>query len=199
MKKIFIFILVVFISGCAFGPFISQETARTVGNSNHELTGGAGSSGYVFKWNYGLTDHLDLGIHLEVLSVGVRAKYAFINHNEKGWSFAAALGAGDSIGGSHSYADIMTSYLSKSWEPYSTIRVVKVKVDTFEYRSEENNDVLFTIDKSEYQYGQFFLGTRYWINKKWFLSLEGSTFFSTTTGLEFKNTSLVGLATGYRF
>lgn len=64
------------LSGCAVGPLVSHETARTVGTTNHELMAGYGQAGYVIKWNYGLNENLDVGLHWESLSIGVRAKYA---------------------------------------------------------------------------------------------------------------------------
>lgn len=195
----FIFLLFsVFLSGCAIGPLVSHETARTVGNSNHELIGGYGQAGHILKWNYGLTENLDLGLHWESLSIGVRAKYAFIN-NKSGLSLASALGTGDSLGGSHYYGDIIGSYLTGSWEPYGTVRVVHVKNDPLEFKNKNTGQVSFTIDKSEYDYGQFILGTRYWFNDHWLLSIEASSLFTISSGFKTGNSVLAGASFGYRF
>lgn len=97
------------LSACAFGPLVTHETARTVGKGHHEVLGGYGNSGYVIKWNAGITDDIDIGLQLESLSLGIRGKYAFIN-NERGFSVAAAAGIGSSIGGSHYYGDLLASY-----------------------------------------------------------------------------------------
>jgi hypothetical protein len=185
-------------SGCAVGPLVSHETARTVGSSHHELMAGYGQAGYVFKWNYGLTQNLDFGLHFESLSVGVRAKYAFLN-SSSGWSFAAALGTGASIGGSHYYGDLIGSYLVGSWEPYGTLRAVHVTNDPLEFKDKDTGHVDFTVDKSEYDYGQFILGTRFWMTPHWLLSLEASTLFPISSGFRMGSTLLAGASFGYRF
>lgn len=187
------------LTGCALGPLVDHETARTVGVANHELIGGFGQAGFVFKWNYGLTENLDLGLHWESLSIGVKAKYAFINARDKGWSLAAALGTGSSVGGSHYYGDLMTSYLTGSWEPYGTLRLVHVKNDPLEFKDKDTGQVVFTIDRSEYEYGQVILGTRYWFNPHWLLSFEGASFFSSSAGFSVGKNSIIGAAFGYRF
>lgn len=186
------------LTSCAIGPLVSHETARTVGNSKHEVLGGYGHAGYIIKWNYGLSDNLDLGLHWESFSIGLKAKYSFINAQESGLSLAAALGTGASIGGSHYYGDLMMSYLSKKWEPYSTLRFVRVKSDEMEFNDEETGERVFTIDSSRYSYGQFFLGTRYWLNQHWLLSLEASSIF-TLSSVEVSNNLIISGGLGYRF
>lgn len=191
-------LFLVFLSGCAVGPLVSHETARTVGNSNHELIGGYGQAGYILKWNYGLTENLDLGLHWESLSIGIRAKYAFIN-NKSGLSLASAIGTGASIGGSHYYGDFISSYLTGSWEPYGTVRIVHVKNDPLEFKNKDTGQVSFTIDKSEYDYGQFILGTRYWFSNHWLFSVEASSLFTISSGFKAGNSVFGGASFGYRF
>src|SRR4051794_11386575 len=101
--RLSLFLIFGLLGGCAVGPLVSHETARTVGKGHNELVAGYGIAGYALKWNLGLDDSLDVGIHWESLSLGARAKYAFINGREHGWSLASALGAGLSIGGKHYY------------------------------------------------------------------------------------------------
>jgi len=186
------------ISGCAFGPLVNHETARTVGANNHELVGGYGQAGYVAKWTYGLAESLDLGVQFESLSFGIRGKYSFLNV-ENGFSLAAALGFGSSIGGSHYYGDILASYMAGGWEPYGTLRIVHVKTDPLEFRDEETGDVDFTIGSAQYEYGQFMLGTRYWFTEHWLVSIEASTLFGFTSEFKVANGLLAGAAFGYRF
>lgn len=188
----------VFLSGCAVGPLVSHETARTVGSSKHEVIGGYGQAGFVIKWNYGLTENLDFGLHWESLSVGVRAKYALINNNS-GWSLASALGTGSSFGGNHYYGDFIGSYLTGSWEPYGTVRAVLVKNDPLEFKDKDTGQVSFTIDKSEYVYGQFILGTRYWFNSNWLFSIEASSLFPISSGFKVEKNVFAGASFGYRF
>lgn len=187
-----------FYSGCAVGPLVNHETARTVGNSNHELIGGYGQAGYVLKWSYGLTENLDLGLHWESFSLGYRLKYAF-QSKQSGGSLAFAAGQGASIGGSHYYGDIIASYLSGSWEPYSALRVVHVKSDGQEVKSGSNGDVIFKVEKSEFDYGQFILGSRYWFNKHWLFSLEASTLFAISSSVRGNNSFIASGSFGYRF
>jgi hypothetical protein len=190
--------LLIAISGCAVGPLVSHETARTVGTRNSELLGGYGVAGYVAKWNFGLTDDLDVGLHWESLSVGVRAKYAFLNQSA-GLSVAGAVGTGVSIGGSHYYGDLIASYLVGHLEPYGTFRYVHVRSDPIELKNTETGEVGFTFPSTNYQYGQIMLGTRYWITPNWILSLEVSNLVAFTSGLRFGNSLLVGGGLGYRF
>lgn len=191
-------LLSAFLPGCAVGPLVSHETARTVGKSNHEFIGGYGQAGYVLKWNFGLAENLDLGLHWETLSIGVRAKYAFIN-SESGWSLASALGTGESIGGSHYYGDLIGSYFKDSWEPYGTLRIVHVKNDPLEFKNTDTGQVSLFIDRSEYQYGQFILGARYWLDDHWLISLEASSLFKVSSGFESGQTVFIGASLGYRF
>jgi hypothetical protein len=191
-------LLIVLISGCAVGPLVNHETARTVGESKNEFTAGYGQAGYLIKWNYGFNKDLDVGLHLETLSVGVRAKYAFINAKE-GFSLAAALGTGSSIGGSHYYGDLIGSYLVNSFEPYSTLRIVHVKNDPVELKGQSSGQLVLAIDKTEYNYGQIILGSRFWFTPQWFLSLEASYFLAITSGVKIGDSALINAATGFKF
>ncbi|MBX3040395.1 MAG: hypothetical protein KF789_06770 [Bdellovibrionaceae bacterium] len=200
MKVCFIFLMFAMaLSGCAIGPLVSHETARTVGRSRHEFVGGFGTAGFVAKWNYGLTENLDMGLHWESLSVGLRAKYAFLNR-DKGWSFATALGTGSSIGaGTYYSGDLMASYLSGSWEPYGTLRFVHVKNDPVDFKDKDTGQIEFTVPKSQYDYGQVILGNRYWFSSHWLLSLEVSSPYAISSGLKIGNDILTSGALGYRF
>ncbi len=191
-------LLVSFTTSCAVGPLVFHETARTVGFTNHELIGGAGQAGLVFKWNYGLTENLDLGIQFESLSLGIRAKYAFINGGENDFSLASAVGTGFSIGGSHYYGDLIGSYFFEKWEPYMGLRLVHAKNDNKEIKT--NSSALnFTIEETQYNYGQITFGTKYWFSKSWMLSVEGSSIFSTSSGLLANSNLFAGFALGYKF
>ena len=200
MKSFLFALAFVFLaSGCAVGPLVSHETARTIGDGRNEFAGGYGVAGYVLKWTHGLNKDWDFGVHWEALSVGLRAKYAFANAGEGGWSGAVAAGIGSSLGGSHYYADIMTSYLADRWEPYFTFRAVHVTTDPMDFKSTDTGEVAFTVNKSEYNYGQFMLGTRYWFDKEWSLSIEASTLASFSSGLTIGSGILLGAALSYRF
>ncbi len=187
-----------FLSGCAIGPLVSHETARTVGDNKSELVGGYGAAGLVFKWNYGLSENLDFGLHWESLSVGIRAKYAFLNQSA-GWSLAAALGTGSSIGGSHYYGDLMVSNVAGAWEPYGTLRIVHVNTDPVEFRDKDTGNVNFTVTTDDFEYGQLIFGTRYWFNEHWLISLEASSLFAISDNFKIESGAIVSGAFGYRF
>lgn len=191
-------LLFLLLSACV-GPLVNHETARTVGDNNHELLGGGGQAGYIIKYNYGITENLDFGVHWESLSLGVRMKYAFINVKE-GFSLAAAAGTGASIGGQHYYADVVGSYrTTKKWEPYGMVRVVHVELDPVELRDQNTGGWSFTIPGTSFDYGQFTGGTRFWFNENWLMSLEASSLFAITSGFKTNNNFFVGAAFGYRW
>lgn len=202
MKTPFILSVSMFIlmlsSGCAFGPVIAQETARTLGANHHELSAGYGQSGGALKWSYGLSENLDLGLQIESLSQGGRLKYAFINNQDHGWSLGSAVGAGVSWGGDHQYVDFLASYLANSWEPYSMLRIVQVHMDSSNWK-----DAIGTIDinleSNQYSYGQVFLGTRYWFTPKFFISLEATKIFGISSGFSISTEALGAAALGFRF
>lgn len=199
MKKHFAALFTVLaVSGCAFGPLVSHETARTVGESHHEIVAGYGSPGYAFKWSFGLTKNWDVGVQYESLSLGIRTKYAFLNV-ENGFSLAAAFGVGSSVGGNHYYGDLLASYMTGSWEPYGTLRIVHVKTDPLDFKDESTGNLKFTIGSAQYDYGQFMLGTRYWFTKNWLLSIEASTLFGFTSDFKVADGFLASAAFGYRF
>lgn len=198
MTKYLILISLFIITSCAVGPLTSHETARSNGKGNHQLVGGLGNSGVALKWNYGLTENLDLGLQIESYSTGIRAKYSFINEQDKGWSLAAAAGTGVSIGGSHYYGDLMGSYLSGKWEPYTNLRIVKVEVDEMEFEDEDTGETQFTIDSARYSYGHYFLGTRYFLTENWLISGEVSTIFRLSS-VSVSNAFVYSLGLGYKF
>lgn len=198
MKKISLVLMGLLFSGCALGPLVSHETARTLGHGNKELLGGYGSGGYVVKFNYGASDNLDLGIQLESYSLDLRAKYSLLNSSH-GWSYAVAGGLGTSVGGSHYYADLMTSYLIKSWEPYGTLRFVHIVTDPMEFKDEDTGNLDFTVSSTRYNYGQFILGTRYHFDNRWMASGELSSLFAMSNGVSVSSGVLLGLSVGYKF
>lgn len=170
------------LSACAVGPLVVHESARTVGERNHELTAGYGEAGYVGKWNFGVTKDLDIGLQLESLSLGGRLKYAFINGQDSGWSVAGALGAGTSVGGSHYYGDLMVSHLLADWEPYGVLRIVHIKTDPVDFRDRDSGKLNGRISQYEFNYSQMTVGTRYWFSKEWYASAEASSIFAIEGG-----------------
>ncbi len=198
MKKIFLLFASLMFSGCAMGPLVSHETARTLGHGNKEILGGYGSAGYLVKFNYGASDNLDVGVQLESYSMGLRAKYSLLNSSQ-GWSYAIAGGLGASVGGTHYYGDLMASYLNKAWEPYGTVRFVHIVTDPMEFKDENTGDVDFTVSSTRYNYGQFMLGTRYHFNNRWMASAELSSLFGLSHGVSISSGVLLGVSMGYKF
>ena len=77
--------------------------------------------------------------------------------------------------------------------------MVHVKTDPVDFKDESTGRFDFQVDSINYNYGQVILGTRYWFNPKWLLSVEASTLFSASSGLSIADTLLIGAAFGYRF
>jgi hypothetical protein len=196
LKLIPAFLFLMFLNGCALGPLVQHETARTVGANHHELAFGGGVAGFVGKWNYGLTDQLDIGLQIESLSVGARGKYALWNQLE-GFSIAAALGAGVSVEGSHYYGDLMMSYKTGALEPYNTLRLVHAKNDP--NSTIEPGSLRFKLTESEYDYAHYILGVRYWLTPQWLFSVEASTIFALPASVSIDRNFIGGAALGYRF
>lgn len=182
LKFIFVFLIAVIINfGCAVGPLTVHETARTQKAHHGEISGAYGNSGYTLKWSHGLTDNFDIGVQYESLSLGVRAKYAFMNNQEEGFSLAAAVGTGVSFGGSHYYGDLMASYLHKSFEPYSNLRFVQVHAEPLTFNNDLGKEIFKT---SAYDcYGEYTLGSRFWFRPDFCLSLEAAGLFSTSSSV----------------
>lgn len=199
LRSILVLMVTQTLVGCALGPLVSQEAGRTVGDGNHEFQLGYGSAQYFGKYTWGLTENLDFGVQYEAFSLGIRLKYAFINNREAGFALAVAGGTGASIGGSHQYIDVLASHLIGEWEPYVTIRYVWSKVDPVEFTNKDTGQVDFRTPNFNYSYGHFFVGTRYWITKKWLLAIEGSGLFLMSSGLNVSQPSLIAGSVGYRF
>lgn len=182
-------------ANCALGPLVTHETARTVGQSNHEWIGGFGNAGYIVKWNYGLTENLDIGLHYESTNIGWRAKYAFLNAKE-GWSLASAFGSGFSLTGSYNNLDFIGSYGIGDWEPYGILRLVQTQ--GVDWHTPEGNGLFDnqTFSGLTLNYAQVMLGTRYWLTEKWMVSAELSAL--SFTKFEF-TAPIYSAAFGYRF
>lgn len=187
------------LSACAIGPLVGGETARTVGDGKHELVVGGGQQPYSLKWNHGFSKDFDLGLQIESVSMGVRAKYALTQQASSGLSLALALGAGSSIGGQHTYGDFLVSYLTGVFEPYGTFRYTAIKTDPVELRNENTGDVDLAVDSTKYNYGLGILGVRFWLTPKWHLSVEGSKIFAVDSSVTIQAPVMYGLHLGYRF
>ena len=185
------------LSSCVTGPFASFESARTVGQGKDEIMMGDGTPGYVFKLTHGINNEFDLGLQLEQLSVGARAKYMVLGPSSK-ISMAAAVGVGASGYGSHGYVDFLISRRLESFEPYLTLRITHVNVDQLQFRDENNKTVIARIDRAQFNYGQAFLGSRYWINSSWSLAAEVSHIVGLGA-VQLEDTWLGSAAFGYRF
>lgn len=191
-------LLMIFLSSCAIGPLGLHETGRSIGQSSNEFAAGYGHGGYIFKWTHGLSENLDMGIQLESLSLGARLKYSIINEQKYGFSLAAATGLGLNIGGNHYYGDLIGSYLKNAFEPYSGVRIVHVKNNSNDIKN-SNGGIVFTYDGNEFEYGQIFIGIKYWISNKFHISIEGSSISSLSGTFKSNRVNLGSIGLGYRF
>lgn len=177
LKIIAIVFLSVIVGGC-FGPLVSHDTARTVGNgktSFKAIATNISSEYYGFKLDHGFGDNLDLGYSLETGSNGISAKYAFVN-NARGSSFGAKVGYGSTFGGHYTLGSLLASYKGSNWEPYLNFQYVKVTIDEQDVKDSRTGDVFATTPKFDFNYTQAFIGTKYWFTPHFALSLEFSDF-----------------------
>lgn len=166
--------ILLFLSSCAVAPLSLNETARSTGAGKHAVSASHGSTELAFKWNYGLTKNFDIGVQLENFSQGVRAKYSLLNQAE-GSSLAVAAGSGISMGGHHYYLDAIYSARASWFEPYLAYRFVWINTDKSEFKNDDTDHVILKLDADHFQYGQFFLGTRFHLSKTFFASIEISS------------------------
>jgi len=188
-----------FLTTSCIPPLASHETARTLGSGNQEIQGGLGVYGHVLKWNFGLTQDLDVGIQWETFNLGLRAKYAFIHNAQRGFSLATAVGGGNVTNGTYYYGDLIVSYLAGDWEPYGTIRASHINCDSVVDHTKTNPDFadLFKCDRRTYDRIQLILGTKYWLNEQWFLTLEGGKVFAA--GVDNSFPTVIGSSIGRKF
>ena len=189
---------VFFLFASCISPLASHETARTLGEGNQEVIGGLGVFGHVLKWNMGITEDLDVGVQWETFNLGLRAKYAFINSKQSGFSLATALGGGNVNNGTYYYGDLMTSYLTGDWEPYGTIRASHTTCNARQDKSKEGKEHIgevFKCDRRTYDRIQLTIGAKYWLNDKWFLTLEGGRVFATREAFP----TIAGMSIGRKF
>jgi hypothetical protein len=185
------------LSGC-IPPLAVHETGRTLGESHSEIVGGIGNLGHLIKFNYGVTDNLDLGVQWETFNFGIRAKYAFVNNPVSGWAFAGAMGTGSVQDGNYYLGDLITSYLSGDWEPYGAMRLSRtICKETFEDRAKKNSSefILIACDKKFYDRLQLTVGSKWWFSAQWFWALEVGALLenSKEPGL------IVSTSLGYKF
>ncbi len=174
------------LASCAIGPLAYNETARTIGKGSHEISAGVDPLGYVVKYNYGITEKIDIGLQVETFSLGLKLKYAPVKNDIKGWSLGGALLAGSSIGGSYQGLDLSASYLYKKIEPYLNFRIINAEYNFNDWQEDGDSSIKFTnLLEDTYTYGQIFIGTRVKLNKKWALSFELSSFVYEE-GVEFE-------------
>jgi hypothetical protein len=187
-------------SGCAIGPILSHDVGRSVGDGNHDIQLLSTTEGFWgFKYEYGLTKNLDLGIQWEALSAGLRLKYSILNNPTAGFSFGTSVGAGSSFGGSYYHATLTGSYKTKVFEPFASVRYTKVQSDEKDLRDADTGDLFLTIPKFDYSYGQVFVGTKIWAADWFALSLEATSFFVSGDDVKFSDGALFSLGLEFAF
>ena len=195
MKKItstFIFsVLAIILTGCTvFGPIQNHDRGRSLGKGNHNLRFNFISSENTkvngqdqkettrdtlpgMRYDYGLNENWDIGFQYEILSLGARAKYAFLN-NEVGLSSSFSFGIGAGLGGEYYNIGLATSYRSNNWEPFLNYRLTYANIYSDEKEHEFLGGVIKYTKDPDHFYGQIFLGTKYWFNDIFALSTEVS-------------------------
>jgi hypothetical protein len=163
------------LSGCV-APLSSNFTGRSLGKGKIELDGVSGLGEEVESWGgfklaYGMTSNLDIGLQIELVTLGLFGKYSFINSIENGFSSAALFGLGATGNGMYVYTGPVLSYKMNFFEPYI--------VGRFNYvHYSETEDIWSgdTIEAGNYSYFQFTFGGILWLDRKVGLNFELSTF-----------------------
>ena len=192
MKKLITLFLVfslLVLSGCV-APFSSNFTGRSLGKGKIGLDGVAGL-GEVdwggFKLAYGMTSNLDIGLQIELLTLGLFGKYSFRNTIENGFSSAALFGLGTTVNGMYVYTGPVLSYKMNFFEPYFVGRYNYVNYsETEDFWSSD------TVEAGDYSYFQLTFGSILWISRKVGLNFELSTFSGTTGLLDFEGPIFLG-------
>jgi hypothetical protein len=195
MLRIVLLFFALFSSACAVGPLVSHDVGHSAGyrGTNVQLMS-LNSQLWGVKVDYGVTDDFDLGVQWEVLSLGFRAKYAFINRPQHGLSLAGFLGIGSSFGGSYRNLGLATSYrFNRTFEPFASIRWTSVEADEEDLDDGDTEDVFNGLPNERYSYTQIFVGTKIWFNHKLGLSIEAGSFFAEED-VEFEEGLIYSLA-----
>lgn len=163
-------------SGCAIAPFSTLQTGRSSGAGDMTLDVGAAMNFVIpaAKFQYGITENLDLGVQYESFNVGALLKYAFVN-NPSGWSFAAIGSYGSISNGEYYYFGPILSYKSNIFEPFLSVRLNGVRYDGSTY---DNSSIRITFSGGRIQYLQYSAGTAIWFSEKVGLIAEYTTFGS---------------------
>ncbi|NIO48575.1 MAG: hypothetical protein GTN73_03925 [Candidatus Aminicenantes bacterium] len=199
MKKLialFLFFSLLVLSGCV-APFSSNFTGRSLGKGKIGLEGARGL-GEVKSWGglklaYGMTSNLDIGLQIELLTLGLFGKYSFRNTMENDFSSAALFGLGATVNGMYVYTGPVLSYKMDFFEPYFVGRYNYVHYS-------ETEDIWSgeTIEAGNYSYFQFTFGSIFWISRNAGLNFELSTFSGATGILELEGPIFMG-GLKYRF
>jgi len=192
MKKLITLFLVFSLfalSGCV-APFSSNFTGRSLGKGKIGLDGVAGLGEVEwggFKLAYGMTSNLDIGLQIELLTLGLFGKYSFRNTIENGFSSAALFGLGTTVNGMYVYTGPVLSYKMNFFEPYFVGRYNYVHYS-------ETKDIWSgdAIEAGNYSYFQLTFGSILWISRKVGLNFELSTFSGTTGFLDFEGPIFLG-------
>jgi len=175
MKKSKIFLALFFVvsllvlSGCV-APLSSNFTGRSLGKGKIGLDAEALPLGEeavlpALKLAYGMTSDLDIGLQIELSTLGILGKYSFINSTENGFSSAALFSLGATANGMYAYTGPVLSYKMAFFEPYFVGRY------NYVHYNEEIEDIWFgdTIaEAGNYSYFQFTFGSILDHQEGWF-------------------------------
>jgi hypothetical protein len=134
-----------------------------------------------------MTSNLDIGLQIELLTLGLFGKYSFRNTIENGFSSAALFGLGTTVNGMYVYTGPVLSYKMNFFEPYFVGRYNYVHYS-------ETKDIWSgdAIEAGNYSYFQLTFGSILWISRKVGLNFELSTFSGTTGLLDFEGPIFLG-------
>ena len=175
IKKLLIFILSLQLSGCAFAPFSTTNTARSNGAGVQSLQAGLveGRIPY-FHYDYGLSSNIDIGAESEfglgAYMLGFSTKLSFINDGQ-GLASALMAGFGKDLTGDSRYWYLgpIVSHKFTYFEPAIALRYTDTSSDE--------------IDVNTASGGITFSGTHL---RYWYLVLSGTLYPADWFGIVFQ-------------
>lgn len=190
MRQSFLIIFLIFISSCSIAPVNMTTTARSLGENKNQIKLDLPVTGLLYE--RGLTSKFDMGFGIEEQIAPVFhlfAKYAFINNEESGFSFAEIVGGGysGSIGRSKSiYFSPIVSYRHNSFEVFTSYRINYVRWDN-DLNQDQRDDILSFIPREKsFHYHQMDAGFNF-LGDKWTTTVGAKIFIfgKSTSGTPF--------------
>jgi hypothetical protein len=192
------------LGACAFAPFKSTNTARSLGDKKWGMDAGFSPATYVTA-AYGVSENFDLGLVVEeqiAPLIGIWGQYSFINNKEKG---ALALHGGVSkgtgvMGSSAFYIGPIVSFKKNWFETYLNVRYNYVDFKAADLSGDDLADfILEGFTQGHLSYVQSTFGFNFWFSEKVAMDLNVKHIYLLGDGASVDNSLVPGLGMNFRF